>query len=469
MSSPIIWIIIPGLVAFVLIFLSRYRILSLIIASLTTLVLVVLAMGLNIGEVVALGSWAFIVEDQLSIAGRSLVISNLDRPQIALFYLALSFWLFGATVISVPPLFVPLGLASTAVLIASLSVQPILYAALLIEVAILLFVLMLTPMGRPVHRGILRFLTYQTLGLPFILTAGWFLSGIELEAGNTQDITRAAIFLGFGFAFHLGIFPLHSWIPMLTEKAHPYVTTFVIATLLSVGILLPVGFMQRYPSLYENLNLLEILRLIGVLMVLVGGVWGTFQRDLGRILGFAMIVETGRTILAISLPGGSQLLFGLLFPRILAFGVWALSLSILKTHVFDFKFRNVQGYGRKFPISAIGIVLANFSVAGIPVLAGFPINLILWEQLATFGGWVAVATVVGSAGLIVGGLRSLAVLVMGPEEMPIPDDAEQDKESFFPSVMILVGVGAIFLVGLFPQWFFPLLTSITVTFGSLTP
>jgi len=354
-------------------------------------------------------------------------------------------------------------------LIASLSVQPILYAALLIEVAILLFALMLTPMGKSVNRGVLRFLTYQTLGLPFILLAGWFLSGIELEAGNTQDIFRAAIFLGLGFTFHLGIFPLHSWIPMLTEHAHPYVTAFVISTLLSVGILLPVGFMQRYPSLYENFNLLEILRLIGVLMVLVGGVWGIFQRDLGRILGFAVIVETGRTILAISLPGGDKLLFGLLFPRILAFGVWSMALSTLKSHVEDFKFRNVQGYGRSFPLSGAGIILANLSVAGLPILAGFPINLILWEQLAAIGGWISLASIAGSVGLMVSGIRTLAVLVMGPEDFAVVDEQDEVTESIFQSVMILMGVAAMILVGLFPQWFFPSLTSIGITIGSQIP
>ena len=466
MSSPILWIVVPGIVAFVLIFLSRYRIVSLVIAIVSALILAGLAWGLRIGEVITFGPWAFKIQEQLTIAGRSFVISNLDRPQIALFYFVLAYWFIGAFVISTPPLFIPLGLASVAVLIAALAVQPILYAALLIEVAILLYVLMLTPIGESVNRGVLRFITFQTLGVPFFLVAGWFLSGIELEAGNSQDIVRAAIFLGFGFAFHLGIFPLHSWIPMLTETAHPYIATFVISTLLSVGILFPVGFMQRYPSLYENINLLEILRLIGILMVLVGGVWAAFQRHLGRILGFAMILETGRTFLAISLPEGSQMIFALYISRILALGIWALSLSILKAHSGDLRFHAAQGLGRRFPIIAAGLILAQFSLVGIPVLGGYPIYMILWEQLADFGVWVNLIAILGSAGLMVGGLRSLAVLVMGPEDITTPEDARED---FFSNVIILIGLSVIFVIGLFPQWFLPSLTSISVTFGSMAP
>jgi len=468
MSSPIIWIVVPGIVSLVLVFLYRRQTLSLIIAIVTALILSGLAWGLNVGEVITFGPLAFKIQEQLTIAGRSFVISNPNLPQIAMSYLTLSFWFIGALVITTPPLFVPLGMASVAVLIAALSVQPILYAALLIEVAVLLSVLMLTPVGESVNRGALRFLTYQTLGVPFILLAGWFLSGIEIEAGNTQDIVRAGIFLGFGFAFHLGIFPLHSWIPMLTETAHPYVTSFVITTLLSVGILFPVGFIQRYPSLYEYINLLEIFRFLGILMILVGGAWGAFQRNLGRMLGFAMIFETGRTFLAISLAEGTQLLFALFFSRIIAIGVWALSLAILKEYSEDLRFRAVQGLGRRFPIVGAGLILAHFSLVGIPILAGFPIYLIIWEQLTNFEVWVSLGVILGSAGFMIGGLRSLAVLVMGPEEISASED-DVDRAGLFSNGLIIIGVCLMFIVGLFPQWFLPLLTSIQVTFGSRAP
>jgi len=159
------------------------------------MILAGLAWVLKIGEVIVLGTWAFKIEEQLTILGRNFVITDLDRPQIALFYLVLTFWLLGSSVINPPPLFIPLSIASVAILISALAVQPILYSALLIEMAILLCVLMLTPIGEPVNRGVQRFLIYQTLGVPFILLAGWFLSGIESEA------VRQAI--GFGLLFVL--------------------------------------------------------------------------------------------------------------------------------------------------------------------------------------------------------------------------------------------------------------------------
>jgi formate hydrogenlyase subunit 3/multisubunit Na+/H+ antiporter MnhD subunit len=220
--------------------------------------------------------------------------------------------------------------------------------------------------------------------------------------------------------------------------------------------------------LHEYLDVLEVLRFLGILMVLVGGVWGAFQRHLGRMLGFAMIFETGRTFLVIGIPEGTQLLFALFFPRIMAFGVWALALSKLKEKSGELRFRAVQGLARRFPIVGAGLILAQFSLVGIPVLAGFPIYLTLWEQLTNFGLWVSLGMVLGSAGLMIGGLRSLAVLVMGPEEISETEDI-LDRETVYSNGLILIGISAMFVVGLFPQWFLPLLTSISVGFGIQTP
>lgn len=466
MSAPIIWILIPAIVAGVLLFVQRFQIVVLIAGIITAILLALTAWQLSIEEVITVGSGAFKIQEQLTVLGRSFIISNADRPIIAYFYFSLTFWFVGAAFTRVPRIFIPLGLGIVAVLISALAVEPILYAALLIEIAIMIGVLMLVPFGEPANRGVLRFLTYQTLAVPFILISGWFLSGAELQAGNTQDVVRAAIFLGFGFAFQLGIFPLHSWIPMLMEKSHPYVSAFVITILISVGLFSSVGFLQRYPWLQDSFNLFDILRLLGILMVVVGGSWAAFQRHLGRMFGFAVILEVGRTLLAISLPDGIQMFFALSFPRILAFGVWALALAVFYSHSDGLRFFAVQGLGRKLPIAAFGLILAIFSLVGIPLLAGFPIYLILWEQLAKLGVWVSVGTLLGSAGLLIGGSRTLAVLVMGPQELPALDDGWQELGA---RLLLISGVAMMFIMGLFPQWFLPWLTSLALSLQTQAP
>ena len=46
---------------------------------------------------------------------------------------------------------------------------------------------------------------------------------------------------------------------------------------------------------------------VGLIMVVSGGLLAAFQRHLGRIMGYAVIVETGFSILTISLGGSIRI------------------------------------------------------------------------------------------------------------------------------------------------------------------
>ncbi len=109
----------------------------------------------------------------------------------------------------------------------------------------------------------------------------------------------------------------------------------------------------------------------------------------------------------------------------------------------------MQGIGRHFPLVILGVLAAHFSLAGFPLLVGFPILLSLMDQLVQISVSLALFTLLGSFGLLIGGLRSLTVFVIGPEELP-----EQEKRiSPIAQTYLLLGVIAIFLGGLFPDWF----------------
>ncbi len=452
MTAPTIWIISPLIVAMLIYILRRNQVLTTIIAVLFTLGLAILAWQIEIGEIIILGPFAIKINPQLMVAGRSFVIPNTQQPILVLFFGMLAFWFSGLLAVPILPIFTSIGLAIGAIFIAALAVQPFLYAALLIEIAVLLSVVVLSPVEKPINRGVMRYLTYQTLGMLFILIAGWVLGGVEARGENIDNIIRAAVFLGFGFALLLAVFPLHTWIPMLTENAHPYIAAFVLSMLLSVVAFFSLDFIERYPWLQESLNIFQILRFVGAITILIAGIWASFQRHLGRIMGFALMLEVGRILMTISLPqGGPELNIGLFIPRVLSLGIWALALTLIDARTGSLRFNAVQGVARQFPITGAGLIVAQFSFAGIPLLAGFPIYYVLWGQLADIGWWFIAFSLLGSLGLTFSTLRSLAVLVMGPEELPWRKD---EKENFMAQALLLIGIIAIFLIGIFPQWVF---------------
>jgi formate hydrogenlyase subunit 3/multisubunit Na+/H+ antiporter MnhD subunit len=476
MSAPILWILFPGLVAVILYNLRRWERSILLAGLLVATGLAWLAWWLPIEEPVRLGLWAgfpaFALGDTLTILGRRFILNNASRPVLVLIYLGVTYWFGGARVARSDRLFVPLGLAIAALFTAALAVEPFLYAALLIEMAALVSVPILSPPGRPVGRGVLRFLAFQTLGMPFLLFTGWLLTGAETTPAGIDLVVRAAILMGMGFAFLMAIFPFHTWIPMLAEEAHPYAAAFVLFFLPSVIALFGLSFLQRYPWLQTAPDLVVALRFVGMLMVLIGGVWAAFQRHLGRIMGYAAIMEIGLALLAISLslgsgeaanPGGSLSLgifFAQLLPRGIGLALWSLSLSILQQRSGGLSYHAVHGIARQLPVVAAGLLLAQFSIAGFPLLAGFPVSVALWSALAQQSLPITLLSVLGSAGLMIAGLRTLAVLVTGP------DEADWCVTESWPQIGFLSLSGlALILVGILPQWFLPFLMDVARIFG----
>ena len=478
MSAPFIWIVLPGISAAVLFILQRWQRTVLLLGMLFTLMLAWLAWIQPIGETFLLGPLRFQIVDTMFVLGRRFVLLPSDIPILILLYLGTAFWFGGMIAAKAGPYFIPIGLEIVAILTAAIAVEPFLFAALLIELLTIISLPLISPPGNEIGKGTLRFLSYQTLAMPLILLAGWILEGLEGSPADSQFVLLASVLIGIGFSLLLAIFPFHTWVPMLAEETHPFVAAFIFY-IFSLGItFLGIGFLERYVWLRSSERLFELFRLAGGLMVLIGGVWAAYQVHLGRLLGFAVLMETGLSLLTLGIgPAGPQLspsvelLFTSLLPRGLSFGVWALALTaIARAHggVENLKegllFTSLSGVGKSSPIATSALFLAIFSLAGFPLLAGFPVRFALWQALAGKYLVAAVLALLSSVGLTIGGIRALFAMITGSEV-----ESWKLTETWTERIMIAVGTIAILLVGLLPQWFLPSLARMTDVFLSTHP
>ena len=464
MSAPIIWIAAPLVFSALLIILPRERWIT-YLGTLFALSLAGLAYWLPPDTAQRLGSISLRIDSTFTILGRTISLSAADQVIIILVYGIGGFWFFGTLAAGNARRIVPLGLAIIALLVASLTVQPFLYAALLIEMAVLLSIPMLTEPGHKPGRGLLRFLIYQTFAMPFILFAGFLLSGVEAGPADIALITQAAVLLGLGFAFLLSVFPLYTWVPMLSEETLPFAVGFIMTIFPAFSLVFGLNFIDRYSWLRDTAQLSLVLRFIGLLMVVSAGLWAAFQRHLGRIFAYAAVAETGLSLLALSLPdrqAGLQIVFYMLIPRALAYGVWTLSISAIKTRVPDLKFSSLQGLARQFPMASAGVVLSNLALAGTPLFASFPVRQALWEKLAAQSIPAALWFGLASLGLWMAALRSLAVLTMAPEHTPW-----LSVETWSQRVLIGIGLVSLLIIGLIPQWAQPFLANLPLMFEHL--
>lgn len=477
MSSPILWIIIPAVSAGVLYLLRRFAQVVKLLGILIALLLAIFAWLLPIGSPISLGSWpqlpTLVITEQLTILGRNLILSDTARPALVIIYLGAVLWFVGATTIPISRLFIPLSLAISALLTAAISVQPFLYAGLFIELAVLLCIPILAPPGHPVSKGVMRFLTFQTIGMFLLLFASWMMYSVELNANSPVLAVRAAILLSLGFTMTLSIFPFNSWIPMIAKESHPYSTAFIIFTFSEIVSLFAVNLFVRYSWLQSSLETSLWLPLIGLLMIIGGGVFAVFQNNLGRTFGYAIVLEIGLIVVSISqISSGAQktvqagdnliaqiplaaFFFALILPRGLNLAIWALGLSVLKTKFHRLDFETVKGKGYQFPVAAIGITLAGLSLAGYPLLAGFPVRATLGVGLAQLSPLASGIALIGYFGLVIASLRTISVLLSGKEtvDWKISETAGQ-------IALLSLGIAILLIVGFFPQLFLGGLQSI---------
>jgi formate hydrogenlyase subunit 3/multisubunit Na+/H+ antiporter MnhD subunit len=328
----------------------------------------------------------------------------------------------------------------------------------------MLVIPLLVPVYQKPGRGVIRFLIYQTFAMPFILFSGWMLAGVEASPGDVGSTLQTGMVLGLGFAFLLGVFPLYNWIPMLMEEASPYVTGFLLWALPTFTVIFALGFLDRYTWLRTSPQLSSAIQFIGVFMVASAGLFASQQKHIGRIMGYAAIVETGLFVLAMGSRSTEVVntTFLLLIPRGLELAVWALALSIIKRKAYSLRFNEVHGLARRYPVAVAALILSHLSLTGFPLLAGFPPRLALWQELAGQSLASSFWVFIGLLGLLVAAMRTLAVFVMAEEEK-----AWEWNESWVQTAMLGLGVIGLFILGLFPQIMQPLIVNLPALFEHL--
>lgn len=462
MSAPLVWIGFPMVFAALLGLANLSRKWINWMAAAFCALLALLAGLAPIASPVKLGPLAFELTTTLVILGRRFVLTPGDQTFLLLLYLFAALWFLGALIVRVHRSFAPLGLGIIALMVAALAVEPLLYAALLIETAVLLSVPMLAPPGKSPGSGVMRYIIFQTLAMPFLLVAGWAAAQVGANPADELLLQQAVLLLGLGLAFWLAVFPFYTWVPLLAEETDPYPAGFLLSLLPVIVLMLVLNFFSSFTWLREYPLVPQVLQLTGILMVVTGGIWAAFQNSLARLFGYAVIIENGYALLALSLgsQAGLEIFAASFLPRVVGLALWALALSLLAGKEST-DYGKDNGLMRRYPLLSVGVLVGCFSLAGLPLLAGFPVRIVLLDRLAQDSLLLVAWALVGSIGLFVSGFRALAAMATSPD--PSWKVQESLPEMFFIGSAILV----VLLIGLLPGNFLTGLIGLLQVFGQL--
>jgi len=417
MSTALVWILLPLLISGLMLFFTTRPVHLKWIGTGSSFALALSAALLPINESFNLLFWEVSFSDQLLVFGRRFVLGTSDRPIIILLFLLSACWFLLLEPRVIPTQVVPLGLAGIVLTLTAYAVEPLFYGALFFAFLALINVVLLTPPGTKPTAGALRFLIFQILGILLILFAAWLASWIDLNSDDRLLLARSMLILGLGFSLLLAIFPFLSWVSMVAETNHPFLAGFVLNFYFLGVFLFGLRFITEGGWIAQGLGLQGSLQLAGVLMIAVGGILALFSNHLGRVTAALVLAGIGRSLLAISLfLAGFPILFALIIIQGLALGVWSLSLTYLQNVAGGLDYEKAAGSAWQWPVSTSGLLVAYFTLAGLPLLAGFPIYWALGSGLSLYPLWISVSYLASSTAMVVGGLRLLGLVTRNSGE-----------------------------------------------------
>ncbi len=188
--------------------------------------------------------------------------------------------------------------------------------------------------------------------------------------------------LCFGFLLKSACVPFHSWLP----DAHPAAPAPVSSVLSGVFIkILGIYSFTRiifnvFGLSRENAGVVfDVIVVLGILSIIVGGVTALVQKDYKRILAYSSISQIGYILAGIGIGNLWGVTGALMHVLAHAMGKGLLFLTsgsvVYKTEERDIE--KIAGFGARMPWTGYSYLLGMFSMAGIPPFVGFFSKLFL--------------------------------------------------------------------------------------------
>ncbi|MBT8092519.1 MAG: monovalent cation/H+ antiporter subunit D family protein [Gammaproteobacteria bacterium] len=217
------------------------------------------------------------------------------------------------------------------------------------------------------------------IGLIYLMTGTLNLADMELriqEVADQTPILVAAGFITIGLALKAALFPLHVWLPNAYTYAPNAVTVFLAAcsTKVSLYLLLRFDFFVFQGNLDgHDVQFAYFLMPLAVLAILFASGVALFEKNIKRLLAYSSIAQIGYILLGASFVTVAGLTVSAvhLFNHALAKGALFLAVGCLATSCLGVRLPDLGGVARRMPWTSAAVIVAGFSLIGIPGTAGF--------------------------------------------------------------------------------------------------
>ena len=267
-----------------------------------------------------------------------------------------------------------------------------------------------------------------------------------------------SLFLLAGFTFKIGAVPFHFWGPDVYDGASNAVLMYMSTVVKIAGIYAIINvFGQVFRDSYAFW--IDLICIIIVLSMFYGYITAWKQTSFRRLIAYSSIANAGLMLFALADIHNSNI-----FLFVTAYALSTIAMVVVNAAVNDQtdSLANWEGIAWRNPLVGVALVLALFSLAGIPPLAGFFGKFMLINSAVSVGlVGLAIVMVVLSCISLFYYLSILVEIWLKPATRSSvnPQDNEDARD-----VRVLVGIvaAASLVIGVVgPRW----VASINTTFA----
>lgn len=201
-------------------------------------------------------------------------------------------------------------------------------------------------------------------------TAGGILAG----KADAATVSILLVLLVFGFA-KAALMPLHGWLPAAMVAPTPVSSFLHGVAVVKVGVfsILRMVFFIFGTGLLADLNLGVVLTTLASITILMASLVALTQDNLKRRLAYSTIGQLSYMILGAGMLTAAGMTGGLLHLSMHAFGKITLFLCAGAIYIAAHKsnISEMDGLGRRMPVTYAAFFLASLSIIGMPPLGGF--------------------------------------------------------------------------------------------------
>jgi proton-translocating NADH-quinone oxidoreductase chain N len=260
----------------------------------------------------------------------------------------------------------------------------------------------------------------------------------------------AALFIFVGFGVKAAVVPLHTWVPDAYSSAPAPITAMLSGIVIGPGIyVIARTFFSAFLSIQAQW--MPIAAILSFITMIVGNITALLQTDLKRMLAYSSIAQVGYMLvgLAVGTQTGLTGTFLQFFNHGLMKGLAFLCAGAIIFRLGARELQDMDGVGRKMPVTGIVFSISLFALIGIPPFNGFISELTLFTSTFQVNlAWLGIALIVNSAISAAYYLRVVRTIM----QIPVSENVQKVKE--VPLLMLIplcVLAASLIVFGLWPD------------------